>query len=130
MTMMTTAFFEKSTDEKSEIKSLITKFASGADLQDAALLATVLHEESQQFFNGPDGLMRLSRENYLSMINQKKIGGSPRKLTIDSVEITGNLAIAQATMKNEKMLFENYFSLMKVEDSWQIISIIMQVDMS
>ena len=113
--------------DKTKIKEAIQQFVQGADSQDNSVLAEVLHQESQQFYVGQDGLVRLPRSTYFNLIEQKKIGGTPRELTIESVDINGSLAVAKVKIWNDSVQFENYFSLMNVENQWQIISVILQM---
>ena len=124
MTMISTA----PTKDKTKIKEAIQQFVQGADSQDSNTLATVLHPESQQYYVGQEGLVRLPRTTYFNLIDQKKIGGTPRELDIESIDLNGNLAVARVKIWNDNARFENYFSLMKVEDEWQIISIILHME--
>ena len=114
--------------DKKEIQAAIEHFVKGADKQDTEMISTVLHQEAQQFFVGPQGLVRIPQNDYIQLIDQKKIGGSARKLDIELIDVNGNLASAKAKMWNEDARFENYFSLMKVEESWQIVSIILHME--
>ena len=114
--------------DEAAIKAAIQYFVQGADSQDTQKLAKVLHHESQQFYIGADGLVRLPRSTYFTLIDEKKIGGTPRKLNIDSINVNGNLAVAKVEVWNEYARFENYFSLMKVDNSWQIVSVILQME--
>jgi len=124
MTMISTA----PSKDKTKIKATIQQFVQGADSQDSNSLAAVLHPESQQYYVGQEGLVRLPRTTYFNLIDQKKIGGTPRELDIESIDLNGNLAVARVKIWNDNARFENYFSLMKVEDEWQIISIILHME--
>ena len=118
-----------STTDEADIRRAVKQFASAADIQDAAKMRNVLHTEAQQFFMGADGLVRLETAAYLGMIEQKKIGGQPRTLHIETVDVNGDLASVSASMSNESMHFDNYISLMKIEGEWKIMSIVLRMEM-
>ena len=114
--------------DEEQVRSVVTSFARAADTQDVAQMRTVLHKEAQQFFKGPDGMVRLETQTYLQMIEQKKIGGQPRDLAIASIDVNGDLASVKASMTNESYHFDNYISLMKVGADWQIVSIVLRME--
>lgn len=114
------------TDEANVRKS-VEQFSTAADKQDVQKMRKVLHAEAQQFFVGPEGLMRLETEAYLGMLEQKQIGGQPRKLKIQSVDVNGDMASVKATMSNKAYHFDNYFSLMKIDGKWQIVSVVLRM---
>lgn len=116
-------------NDKVQIKTIIAQFMEGGDKQDVDLITSTLHPEAQQFFKGPEGLVRLSTPAYLEMVAGKKIGGVTRNLDILDIDITGELATVKAEMKNDAMHFDNYFSLMKVDTSWKIVSIVLHLEM-
>ena len=112
-----------------DIRGIVKQFSEAADQQDTALMEGILHTEAQQFFVGPQGLVRLTTPAYMDMLAQKQIGGTPRSLEISAVDIQGNLASVKASMDNDAMHFENFFSLMKIDDEWKIVSVILSVEM-
>ncbi|MEM8484262.1 MAG: nuclear transport factor 2 family protein [Bacteroidota bacterium] len=121
------ATFATPASDDAEVRAVVKQFATAADKQDAAGVRSVLHKEAQQFFKGENGLVRLETAVYLGMIEQKKIGGQPRKLTIDHVAVDGDMASVKATMVNKAYRFDNFISLMKVEGQWQIMSIVLRM---
>ena len=118
-----------SVTDEADIREAIEQFVSGADSQDASSIGKVLHAEAQQFFMGADGLVRLETAAYLGLIEQKKIGGQPRKLNIQNIDVNGNLASVNASMSNDSARFDNFISLMKIDDEWQIMSIVLRMEM-
>ena len=116
------------TGDEAQIQIAIENFARGADAQNTTLIATSLHPEAQQYFVGQDGLVRLSRTDYFNMLEQKKIGGQKRNLEISSITVNENLAVASAAMWNDGVRFENYFSLMKIGGTWQIVSVVLRME--
>ncbi|MFK7849255.1 MAG: nuclear transport factor 2 family protein [Rhodothermales bacterium] len=123
---MTAISIDAKTDE-AEIRTTIKQFSTAADRQDAARIGEVLHAEAQQFYKGADGLVRLETKIYLNLIEQKKIGGEARELHIKNVDVNGDMASVNAVMSGKDYTFDNYISLMKVDGSWQIMSIILRM---
>ena len=121
------ATFSAPASDDAAVRAVVKKFSVAADKQDAAGVGVVLHREAQQFFMGENGLVRLETAAYLGMIEQKKIGGQPRKLTIDHVAVDGDMASVKATMSNSTYRFDNFISLMKIDGHWQIMSIVLRM---
>ena len=61
-----------------------------------------------------------SEENYLSRfkLRQKLENTSCRIINID---ITGNIAAAKCQIETPKLLFTDYFNMMKLKNEWYII---------
>ena len=117
----------QSSADEAEIRSAIEQFSTAADNQDAAGVGEVLHVEAQQFYMGPEGLVRLETPTYLSLIEQKKIGGEARVLNIKRIDVNGEMASAKVLMTGKEYTFDNYISLMRVDDRWQIMSIVLRM---
>lgn len=122
------ATFTTTVTDEADVRAVIKKFASAGDTQNAGDMQQVLHPEAQQFFMGENGLVRLDTPTYLGMIEQKKIGGQSRKLHIQNVDVNGNMATAKAALSNDAYHFDNYISLMKVDGAWQIMSIVLRME--
>lgn len=117
----------KTTTDEEQVRKAVKQFSKSADAQDVAGIQSVLHPEAQQFFMGPEGMVRLETTTYVSMIEQKKIGGQPRQLSISHVDVDGDMASVKANMSNDAYQFDNFISLMKVDGSWQIVSIVLRM---
>ena len=60
-------------------------------------------------------------DEYVSRFTGKPAGDeSSRRRTIDSVDISGNAAMARATLVHGQTTFTDYFVLLKVGDEWKI----------
>ncbi len=112
--------------EDQAVEATVRQFVQGADEQNVEQVANVLSSKAEQFYMGPDGLVNLPTLNYLQLLQEKQIGGTKRQLAIEQVSITDTIATAKVVIDSEKVRFDNYFSLMKIEEKWQILSIVLK----
>ena len=71
-----------------------------------------------------DGVVTLiARDAYLTQIREKKMGGHPRSIAIEQVDILDDaIANAKVTLRSDVMRFDTYFALVKRSSGpWQII---------
>lgn len=116
---------DKLTDSEA-VNFAVHEFADGADAQDTAKVAKVLHAESMQYYMAPDGLKKIPQPVYLNLLKAKKVGGKPRTVKIHSVEVKGTIASAVATFDGGVASFDNLISLIKIKDDWQILSVVLR----
>ncbi|MDA8019782.1 MAG: nuclear transport factor 2 family protein [Thermoanaerobaculia bacterium] len=111
--------------ERAAIQKVVEDFAGGADARDVDRIGRSLHAESRQYLPTSGGLRVFDREQYLGLISAGKIGGQQRKMTVRWVEvIEGYLATVGVELRGGGMVFLHHFGLMKVDDTWQILSIL------
>lgn len=109
--------------EEEQVTQCVERFVKGADQQDQSAIASVLHDHFRVMLNpGNDEVQLISKDQYLSLIKEKKIGGTPRTLSIDQIDVYGSkTAKVKAQLSSEKMTFYSYYSLVKVNGNWQIV---------
>lgn len=113
-------------DEEQAVLAVVTDFLSAGDAQDTSRLVATLHPTFRiainQFMGGPD-VMILERPTYLSMIEDKKLGGDPRTAVTKSVELVGNLAFVRAVVENSTLRFDTAYTLAKdTNGRWWLIA--------
>jgi len=94
----------------SMITEVVTEFLAAADVRDVARLEAVLNPEfrvSLNQFMGTPGVTIIDRAGYLSMITAGKLGGTPRTVEFNNVEIVGNLAFVRTVIESDKYLFDS-----------------------
>jgi hypothetical protein len=109
-------------DDRKSIEATIRMYHKGADERKVELLEQAFHEKFRLMVSVDGKLNEIRRDTYLDLIELEKIGGKPRDLRIELVDITGNSAMAKAELSNEKVVFMDYLSLVKDGDHWLIIS--------
>ena len=112
-------------ENQKEILKAVNKFIIGGDTSDLNLLNEVLHPEYsnvQNGFFGEPGIYVISKQKYLSLIEEKTFGGIPREMEVEYVNIEGNIAMVKANLKSEQLIFKSFISLVQAEDNaWQVI---------
>ncbi len=110
--------------DKDEIKEKIKNFVHAGDEQDPAKLETILHSEYRitYAFPGETKVSILTRESYLQMLRERKLGGRKRSLEIEDITIRGNVAMARAKLQSDVMRFSIFFSFINTGSGWQLIS--------
>jgi hypothetical protein len=108
------------------VRALVREFIAAGDVRDADRLQRILHHQYRvavnQFMDSPD-VRVIDRPSYLTMIREGKLGGTTRKLDIESTEITGHVAYVRAVATSETLRFDTLFVLMRdVEGKWWLVS--------
>jgi Putative lumazine-binding len=113
------------TPEQKAVAAAATQFLEGGDKSDAAVLDAVLHPDYRLVLNRVFGdvITKMDKTTYLKMIADKKIGGVPRKATINSVVAAGNVGSVDVTTVNEKAEFRSFLQFLKEPDGkWRLVS--------
>lgn len=112
---------------KESITNLIDSFASAIEVRDVKTLDQILHAQFRVIanqFNNEDVTMILSREMYLGMLGENKIGGNKYEVRIKNLSIEQHTASADVLLVNEDALSMHvYFQFVQSKAGvWSIIS--------
>ena len=107
--------------EQNLITNTIQNFARGADQQDLELVSGAFHPDAKQHFMGANGFTALPMDNYLQLLGDGKIGGKPRTLDIQNIDVNGSIASARVVMTGEENVFQYFLNLMKIDEGWKIL---------
>lgn len=115
--------------DQEKVEACIRRFVEGGDHQDQEMVASVIHENFRVVLNSGDGAMQLiDKPQYLSLMKQGKIGGTPRTLHIENIDVYGEkTAAVKVRLKSAKMTFYNYYSLVRVHEEWKLIQDLVHV---
>ncbi len=131
-TMLLTMVFAigNAQDAKKEIKQIAVQFVKGADVQDGKLLEEILEPKSLQYVLINGKLNTFSAKDYIQMVNDKKLGGKPRKITFRHAEFLGdNLAVVVLNAVSEEYDFLYQLSMTKLESGkWEIVGITAEIN--
>jgi ketosteroid isomerase-like protein len=112
--------------DKASIEQVVNQFAKAGDQRDVTQLKTLLHDEFRLAMNrlfGSETVTLLTKEAYIKMMEDGKLGGDDRTVQILSVDITQNNAAVKVALKGKALTFQSYYHLVKnVEGQWQIIN--------
>ena len=117
-------------ESKDEIKEVATQFVKGADIQDAALLQKVLEPNSIQYVLMGGDFNILTTKQYITMVEEKKLGGKPREIAFKHAEfLSEKLAVVVLNAVSSEYDFLYQISLGKSNDrKWEIIGIATEIN--
>ncbi|TGL60249.1 nuclear transport factor 2 family protein [Leptospira ognonensis] len=110
--------------DESEIKDKVAQFLKAGDEQDPNSLEAILHPEYRitVAFPGEKKVTILTKETYMQMLRDKKLGGHKRSLKFEDVSIKGNVAVVRTQLQSDVMKFFTFFSFINVGDGWKMIN--------
>ena len=110
--------------QEKEVKKVAMDFVKGADDQNPEMLKSVLYPEAKQFVMFGPKILQSSAEEYINQIRDKKLGGNPREVTLDSFLMDGdNTAFVKLIAVGGGLRFVYHLTLFKLENSWKIMTI-------
>ncbi|OWW23150.1 hypothetical protein B4Q04_22090 [Zobellia sp. OII3] len=111
---------------KEKIKQSITDFVKGGDNSDTILLDRVLHKDFRVISNkfmGTPGVTIIDKQKYLSNIRDGVFGGLPRKMTIESIDVSDTIATVKLRLESSENYFVSYNSLVfDIDNEWKLIN--------
>ena len=128
VSLLSTNFETKTSkkEEKEAIKKTVTTYLKGGDERNSTLLNEAMHEDFRVVLHrafGGEKTSVLSKETYVKMVEDEKLGGTKRTVKFKSVDYSGNVATVKANLESDKLIFESYYDLVKNTDGkWQIVS--------
>ncbi|MBL7933323.1 MAG: nuclear transport factor 2 family protein [Bacteroidia bacterium] len=111
--------------EKEKIDDMLRVYIQQIDQQNAETVADFLDENFRVVipnFNKTNSNLVLSREQYLNMIKEKRVGGTKRTIDVRFIEHEKEMAIVSLITKNEHMTMRSYLNLSKKNDSWLVVN--------
>lgn len=107
-----------------QIKKAIEQFIKGGDQRDTQLLEQVIHPSYQNvqdgFFDQP-GIFVIPKEEYISLVRDKKFGGQPRTIVYHSLEEKNNIAYAKVSLESPVLKFSSLITCVRENGKWQVI---------
>ncbi len=117
-------------ESKTKIKKIAAQFVKGADVNDGKLLEDVLEPNSLQYVLVGGKLNTFSAQDYIKMVNEKQLGGKPRKITYRHAEFLGsNLAVVVLNAVSEEYDFLYQLSMTKLANGkWEIVGVTAEIN--
>lgn len=128
--LLLTFAFGSAQESKVKIKQVAAQFVRGADVQDGELLKEILEPKSLQYVLVRGKLNTFSAKEYIKMVNDKQLGGKPRKITYRHAEFLGkNLAVVVLNAVSEEYDFLYQLSMTKLADGkWEIVGVTAEIN--
>jgi hypothetical protein len=122
---MTTIGAAPTMSEEQAIQRTIETFTKGADKRDVRALETVLHPSFRVVFaieGSKNPAAVLTRAEYLSMLQEGKIGGKERKLEVDTTKVMGVFGFARVHLDAPGEKFDAELALVRESSgAWKIV---------
>ena len=115
---------DQNSNNKSEIETTIQNYFRGYLEADAERLAKAFHPSAKLFSVSEGKLETTEIADWLKNLRDRKAKGDIRKAgtRIDSIEITGDAAVAKTILSFPKFRFVDYLSLLQIGRDWVIMN--------
>ncbi len=125
MGSLTTLF---ANDKNDDIKALAEQWVKTVDANDEEALMALLHPQMIQFTKLQGKLIPFKGSDFAKMVGEKKLGGVPRKITIESANILrGETAEVVLYAVSEQYSFMYQISMAKDQGKWLIVSVLTDI---
>ncbi|ELR71326.1 hypothetical protein C900_02941 [Fulvivirga imtechensis AK7] len=112
--------------EKQNVENVVRRFIHGADARDIRQVDAVLNVNFRAVINrlfGGEDLSIMTKDLYLDLLKNGKIGGDQRQIEFLMTDIVGNYAVVKAKFKGKELLFTNYILLIRtIDNEWLMVT--------
>lgn len=112
-------------DAAGKIRKTLEHFVTAGDARNTDQLDTLLHPQFRVVANqlmGSTTVSIITKDQYLTLMKEGKLGGDKRTLQIESVEIIGKNASAKVKITGKALTFESFYHLIQTpEGQWQLV---------
>lgn len=105
------------------VRRAVYAFAEAGDRQDVERLEELLDPGFRvAFVKGEDAeAVVLPRAQYLALIAEKKLGGSPREVKIGRIHRVGSFAFADVVLTRQDARFDGLMTLVQSGGTWRLL---------
>jgi len=106
------------------VKAVIENFSKGVDSRNVETLEEVVYPGAHflNFNKVTNKITEMTNEELIELVKKGRAGGWTRELSINSVDVNENTAIAKVEMKDAKLKQTGFITLVKENGSWKIMS--------
>jgi hypothetical protein len=81
------------------------------------------HPEAKLFFTREGRLAQMTSEEYISRSPGRPAADeAQRRRRVESVDVTGDAAVAKVVLEYPQVTFTDYMSLLKIDGEWKIVN--------
>ncbi|MEM9674604.1 MAG: hypothetical protein ACFB15_24830 [Cyclobacteriaceae bacterium] len=103
-------------------------FVKFVDENDATSLEQVLHPEMMQFAKIGDKLMPFKGRDFVKMVADKKLGGTPREISVKNAQvIRGETVDVKLQAVSHEYDFMYQISLAKEAEKWLVVTVLSDI---
>lgn len=109
--------------EETAVRAALQHYFQGHATGQGEHFRKVFHTDSKLYAIRDNKFWAITSEEYITRAPGKPPGDeAKRKRTVESVDITGNAAIAKVVLDYPQVKFTDYMSLLKVDGTWMIVN--------
>ena len=109
--------------EETAVRAALENYFRGHATGQGEHFRKIFHPDSKLFAIRDGKYWQLTSEQYIANAPGKAPADeAQRKRTIESVDITGNAAMAKIVLDYPQVKFTDYMSLLKIDGEWKIIN--------
>lgn len=109
--------------EEVNVRACIEYYFQGHATGDGDKFRRAFHPDAKLFFIRDGKVTQWTLEEYAGRASGKPAPDEAlRKRRIESIDITGNAAIAKIVLDYPSVTFTDYMSLLKIGDEWKIVN--------
>ena len=109
--------------EEAAVRAALEHYFRGHATGQGEHFRKVFHTDSKLYAIREGKFWTITSEQYISRApGTASADEAKRKRTIESVDITGNAAIAKVVLDYPQVKFTDYMSLLKVDGTWMIVN--------
>jgi hypothetical protein len=109
--------------EEAAVRAAVEHYFRGHATGQGEHFRKVFHPESKLFAVREGKFWQLTSEEYIARSPGKAAADeAQRRRTVESVDVTGNAAVAKVVLDYPSTRFTDYMSLLKVDGEWRIVN--------
>jgi hypothetical protein len=109
--------------EEAAVRAAVEHYFRGHATGQGEHFRKVFHPESKLFAVREGKFWQLTSEDYIANAPGKAPADeAQRRRTVESVDITGNAAVAKVVLDYPSVKFTDYMSLLKIDGEWRIVN--------
>ena len=109
--------------EEAKVRACIEDYFRGHATGDGEHFRRAFHPDAKLFFIRDGKVTQWTLEEYAGRASGKPAPDeAQRKRRIESMDITGNAAMAKIVLDYPSVTFTDYMSLLKIGDEWKIVN--------
>lgn len=118
------------TADEQTVKNVVTEYAKSIDKQDLDALENIVYDDASFIMINKlrNNVSQYDKNELINLVKKGGMGGWERTLNIVNVQLSENTAVAKIEIADNKLKTQEFVTLIKVGDKWQIVGSAMSID--
>ncbi len=111
-------------NDQSDVQAAVNNYIKSIDTRNSSGLEKVLYDNASivTYNKITNKVEHYTANQFLDMLKNGKKGGWTRNVNINSVDVSGNTAMAKVNITDSRLNQSGYFSLIKTDGGWKVAS--------